>query len=153
MTRSDLPQIVCPECGAANNGFASHCWICRHPLVEEDLVDAQMVASPESRPREYGSRVMPIIALVILVLTTFVIGIGMALDSTESLIGLGIVVLPAAIGCGTVIYQGSHSENKWFRGISMFLSTLIVTVSSLVLLAIAGLIALIAFCYMLIVSS
>ncbi|GAA4422309.1 hypothetical protein [Bremerella cremea] len=146
--RSDLPHVTCPECGAENNSFANNCWICRHPLHQNDeLIERELLAPP---PMPATRRPwVPNLALALLIVATCLVALGVSSDSAGALITFAIFVLPIAVACGVVIYQGSQSENKAFRTISEIFSTLIVTVGAMILLGIAGIIALFAFCLML----
>jgi len=154
MTRSDLPHINCPECGAENNPFANVCWICRRPLYEGDeLVEAELIA-PDDRPRQDRvGRIFGIWAFIFLIMGAIVVALGIYVEEPGALLPYFIVVSPLSVGIGVLILKGNQSENPWLRGIAMCFSALIVSAGAMVLLGIATLIALIAFCFMVIAAS
>jgi len=154
MTRSDLPHVTCPECGAENNTFANACWICRRPLYEGDeLVEAEIV-SPVGLPRQHRTgRIFGIWAFIFLTLGMMIVGLGVYAEEPGLLVPFLIVVAPLSIGAGVLMMKGNQSENPWLRGIAMSFSALIVSIGAMVLLGIAALIALIAFCFMMIAAS
>ncbi|WDI42445.1 hypothetical protein [Bremerella sp. P1] len=154
MTRTDLPHINCPECGAENNTFANACWICRRPLYEGDeLIEAEIV-SPIDRPRQDRvGRIFGIWAFIFLGLGAMVVGLGVYAEEPGVLLPYLIVVAPLCIGVGVMILKGNQSENPWLRGIAMCFSALIVSAGAMVLLGIAAIIALLAFCFMVIAAS
>ena len=147
--RSDLPHVTCPECGAENNTFANACWICRHPLYEtEELVVGEIVEPTSPSAQKHGC--LPSIALVLLILAALVVGFGVLADTKGGVISFAIFVVPLIVGCGVVIYRGSKSESKTYRLLSDIFSTLIVTVGAVILLGVASIIALLAYCLMLV---
>lgn len=154
MTRSDLPHINCPECGAENNTFANVCWICRRPLYEGDeLVEAEMV-SPSGAPRQDRmGRIIGVWAFLFLAMGAFLVGVGVYIDEPGLMLPYLIVVTPLCIGIGVLFFKGNQSDNPWLRGIALCFSTLIVSAGALVLLGIASIIALIAFCFMMMAAS
>lgn len=154
MTRSDLPHINCPECGAENNSFANVCWICRRPLYEGDeLVEAEMVAPIGSPRQDRVGRIFGIWAFIFLGLGAMIVGLGIYVDEPGILLPYLILVTPLSIGIGVLILKGNQSENPWLRGIAMSFSALIVSAGAMVLLGIAAIIALVAFCFMLVAAS
>ncbi|MFN3151757.1 hypothetical protein [Bremerella sp.] len=154
MTRSDLPHINCPECGAENNSFANVCWICRRPLYEGDeLVEAEMVSPIGSPRQDRVGRIFGIWAFIFLGLGVMIVGLGIYVDEPGILLPYLILVTPLSIGIGVLILKGNQSENPWLRGIAMSFSALIVSAGAMVLLGIAAIIALVAFCFMLVAAS
>lgn len=154
MTRSDLPHINCPECGAENNSFANVCWICRRPLYEGDeLVEAEMVSPIGSPRQDRVGRIFGIWAFIFLGLGAMIVGLGIYVDEPGILLPYLILVTPLSIGIGVLILKGNQSENPWLRGIAMSFSALIVSAGAMVLLGIAAIIALVAFCFMLVAAS
>lgn len=154
MTRSDLPHINCPECGAENNTFANVCWICRRPLYEGDeLVEAEEVSSVDRPRQDRVGRIFGIWAFIFLAFGAVVVGMGVYVDEPGLMLPYLIVVAPLCIGIGVLVLKGNQSENPWLRGIAMCFSAIIVSAGALVLLGIATIIALIAFCFMLMAAS
>lgn len=154
MTRSDLPHITCPECGAENNTFANVCWICRRSLYEGDeLVESELVSQVGASRQDRMGRIFGIWAFIFLALGAVVVGLGVYVDEPGVLLPYLIVVTPLSIGVGVLILKGNQSENPWLRGIAMCFSALIVSAGAMVLLGIASIIALIAFCFMMIAAS
>ncbi|MBA2114937.1 hypothetical protein [Bremerella alba] len=154
MTRSDLPHVLCPECGAENNSFANACWICRRPLYEGDeMVDAELVM-PVATPRQgYLGSLFGIWAFIFLALGAVIVGLGIYVDEPGILLPYLIVVMPLSIGVGVLLLKGNQSENPWLRGIAMSFSALIISIGALVMLGIALIISLIVFCFMLIAAT
>lgn len=152
MTRSDVPLVVCPECGSENNSFANACWICRNPLYpgKEELVEAELVpqaAVRRSGQVEFG---MALTAFVLLVLGTVLLTFGLLASSFDGIIPFLLIVLPLVVAVSAFMLRGSRSENSVLRNVSFALSAVVVTMGTVVLLGIASVIALFAFCVMLI---
>ncbi len=154
MTRSDLPHVSCPECGAENNTFANACWICRRPLYGDDeLVEAELVAPIGRSRQDRMGRIIGVWAFIFLVFGAMVIGLGIYVDEPGILFPYLILVTPLCIGVGVLMLKGNRSENPWLRAIAICFSTIIVSVGAMVLLGIALIIALIAFCFMMLAAS
>ncbi|MHC2066793.1 hypothetical protein ACYFX5_04930 [Bremerella sp. T1] len=154
MTRSDLPHVLCPECGAENNTFANVCWICRRPLYDgEDIIEAE-AAVPQSKPsQDRLGRIFGIWSFIILAFAVVLVGMGVYVEQPGALLLYMIVVAPLSIGVGVLIFKGNQSSHPVLRGITMSLSAVIVTAGTMVMLAIAGVIALIVFCLMMFAAS
>lgn len=151
MVRSDLPTVVCPECGADNNSFANACWICRHPLYagQEDLVEAEL-APQLGPPRQSGTaRFMAIWAFVLLSMAVALIGLGIMVDEPQTLIPYCLISVPLVVVVAALMFKGNQSQNGALQTLSIVVSTIIVTIGTMVLLLIASVIALFAFCMML----
>lgn len=151
MTRSDLPTVVCPECGAENNSFANVCWICRSPLYQgkEELIDAELVP-PEvaARQSKFGHG-LSIWAFVLLVFATVLITFGMLASSFDGIIPFLLIVVPLVVAVSAFMLRGSRSENPVLQKLSLALSAVVATIGTVILLMIATIIALFAFCLML----
>lgn len=143
MTRSDLPHVNCPECGAENNTFANVCWICRRPLYEGDeLVEAEQVASIGRPRQDRMGRVIGIWAFIFLAVGALIVALGIYVDEPGILFPYLILVTPLCIGVGVLMLKGNQSDNPWLRAIAICFSTIIVSAGAMVLLGIALLIAL-----------
>ncbi|RCS56043.1 hypothetical protein DTL42_01250 [Bremerella cremea] len=152
MTRSDVPLVVCPECGAENNSFANVCWICRSPLYtgKEETVEAELVPPTASSGRGKVASRLAASAFGMLVLGTVPLALGALANSLDGLVSFLLVVLPLVVVISAFILRGSQSESKWIRHLSFAVSALVVTIGTVILLGIATIIALFAFCLMLI---
>lgn len=154
MTRSDLPHIKCPECGAENNTFANVCWICRRPLYDGDeLVEAELITTNGPPHQDRMGRIIGIWAFIFLALGAMIVGLGIYVDEPGILLPYLIVVAPLCIGVGVLMLKGNQSESPWLRAVTICFSTIIVSVGAMVLLGIALLIALVVFCFMMLAAS
>lgn len=150
--RSDLPTVVCPECGAENSSFANACWICRHRLYEgqEEVVEAEL--APEIRPPRQSrtGHFLAFSALVLLSMAVTLIGLGIMIDDPQALIPFCLISVPLVVMVAALMFKGNQSQNGVLRAVSIVVSTVvstvIVTIGVMVLMVIASVIALFAFC-------
>lgn len=155
MTRSDVPLVVCPECGAENNSFANACWICRSPLYsgKEELIEEELMPQAAVRSRGGLGHGMAVTAFVFLVLGTLLLTFGLLTSSFDRIIPFLLIVLPLVVAVSAFLLRGSQSENSVLRKIAFTLSAVVITIGTVVLLGIASIIALFAYCLMLLAKN
>jgi len=149
MSQADLGAVkVCPECGAQNIPLARQCWMCRGDLklvAPVEVVTAEVVsAAPKFAPSAAFFPMLTVLAIVVAVLVGWALG--------EQSLGIlpfyAIIVIPALVAASVRVGRKRLAGQpvSWGEAILTGVIAAAVVHGALGLLAIAGLVALFAFC-------
>lgn len=150
-----MPTLICQRCGAANPPYAEQCWLCSTGERASSVPAARLVPLTELtndpvRLRAQ-SRTQNICAalLVACVVLTMLVAIGCLVQDRGMLIPLLIVVGPAYLATGVRALHGfaTHGQPKASSLLLTFLFSGMFTLLTLVLLAIASVVAFFVWCF------
>lgn len=145
--------VRCHACGADNYQLAKQCWMCHSPLgatkkPEPEIIYLAEIVDESHRKMRPSEWIFFGISMLIVVMLTF-IGIGIAIDDASMLIPYFIVVCPALLVTLVRVLRKQVIGGMrvgWGERLALFLLSGLVTVSVIVVLIAAAVIALFFAC-------
>ena len=138
---------VCPACRAANLSLATDCWLCHGKLAATEQVIVAELVPQQTQPL---SEVFFNILLAVILGLILLLGIGIGVDHHNNgmMIPYVILVGPALIAAGARYGLGyaAGSQQTAAKTLLTFAVSLAVTVSVIIVLIAAAIIALFAYC-------